>query len=142
LSEELNPVISTEETPVDVAQVPAPVEEAVVDAAPAPKAEATTETSEAVNNDRPQTGDRPAYGERPQRQQRGPYRRRRRPCQFCVDKTQHIDYKETAKLSKFLNERNKIVARRTTGTCAKHQRQLTEAIKRSRQVALLPYVVE
>ena len=69
-------------------------------------------------------------------------RKRRKVCQFCVDKMTHIDYKDTARLRKFLSERGKILPRRTTGTCAQHQRQLTEAIKRARQIALLPYVAE
>ena len=59
-------------------------------------------------------------------------RRRRKVCQFCVDKATFIDYKDTAKLRRFLSERSKILPRRTTGTCAMHQRQLTEAIKRAR----------
>ena len=69
-------------------------------------------------------------------------RKRKKVCQFCVDKCQHIDYKDTAKLRRFMSERSKILPRRTTGTCAHHQRQLTEAIKRARQVALLPYVTD
>ena len=69
-------------------------------------------------------------------------RRRRKVCQFCADKATFIDYKDTAKLLRFLSERSKILPRRTTGTCAMHQRQLTEAIKRARQVALLPYVTD
>ncbi len=69
-------------------------------------------------------------------------RKRRKVCQFCVDKMTHIDYKDTARLKKYISERGKILPRRTTGTCAQHQRQLTEAIKRSRQIALLPYVAE
>ena len=69
-------------------------------------------------------------------------RKRRKVCQFCVDKMTHVDYKDTARLKKYLSERGKILPRRTTGTCAQHQRQLTEAIKRSRQIALLPYVAE
>ena len=68
--------------------------------------------------------------------------KRRKVCQFCVDKATFIDYKDTAKLRRFLSERSKILPRRTTGTCAMHQRQLTEAIKRARQVALLPYVTD
>jgi small subunit ribosomal protein S18 len=68
---------------------------------------------------------------------------RRKPkkkvCQFCVDKAEFIDYKDTAKLRRFVSERSKILPRRITGTCAKHQRQLTEAIKRARHIALLPY---
>ena len=63
-------------------------------------------------------------------------------CQFCVDKCEYIDYKDAAKLRRFISERSKILPRRTTGTCAMHQRQLTEAIKRARQIALLPFVTE
>ena len=69
-------------------------------------------------------------------------RKRRKVCQFCVDKAQFVDYKDTVKLRKYLSERSKILPRRTTGTCAYHQRMLTEAIKRARQVALLPYVTD
>lgn len=69
-------------------------------------------------------------------------RRRRKVCQFCVDKVKAIDYKDTAKLRKYISERAKILPRRMTGTCAMHQRQLTEAIKRARHIALLPYTVE
>jgi len=68
--------------------------------------------------------------------------KRRKVCQFCVDKCESIDYKDVVKLRRFLSERSKILPRRTTGTCAHHQRQLTEAIKRARQVALLPYVTD
>ena len=57
-----------------------------------------------------------------------------------MDKVSYIDYKDTAKLKRFLSERSKILPRRTTGTCAIHQRELTTAIKRARQIALLPYV--
>lgn len=74
-------------------------------------------------------------GDRPMRP-----RKRRKVCQFCVDKVSYIDYKDTAKLKRFLSERSKILPRRTTGTCAIHQRELTTAIKRARQIALLPYV--
>ena len=69
-------------------------------------------------------------------------RKRRKVSSFCVDKVEHIDYKEAAKLRRYLSERGKILPRRTTGTCAKHQRQLTTAIKRARQIALLPYVTD
>ena len=68
--------------------------------------------------------------------------KRRKVCQFCVDKATFVDNKDTAKLKKFTSERGKILPRRATGTYAMHQRQLTEAIKRARQVALLPYVVD
>ena len=68
-------------------------------------------------------------------------RRKRRPkvCHFCVDKIDHVDYKEVEKLKKYITERGKIVPRRVTGTWAKHQRQLTRAIKRARIIALLPF---
>ena len=69
-------------------------------------------------------------------------RKRRKVCQFCVDKCQSTDYKDTVKLRRYMSERSKILPRRTTGTCAMHQRQLTVAIKRARQIALLPYVTE
>ncbi len=69
-------------------------------------------------------------------------RKRRKVCQFCVDKATFVDYKDVAKLKKFTSERGKILPRRATGACAMHQRQLTEAIKRARQVALMPYVVD
>ena len=64
---------------------------------------------------------------------------RKKVCHFCVDRIEEIDYKDIAKLRKFVSERAKILPRRATGTCAKHQRALTTAIKRARQVALLPY---
>lgn len=67
-------------------------------------------------------------------------RRHRKVCAFCVDKIEQIDYKDTARLRKCISERAKILPRRITGTCAKHQRQLTVAVKRARHVALLPYV--
>ena len=67
---------------------------------------------------------------------------RRKKCKFCIDKIKNIDYKEYEKLKRHLTERGKIIPRRITGNCAKHQRQLTLAIKRARYMALLPYVVE
>lgn len=72
----------------------------------------------------------------------GASRKRRKVCAFCVDKVKGIDYKDATKLRRYTSERAKILPRRTTGTCALHQRQLTEAIKRARQVALLPYVTD
>ena len=76
------------------------------------------------------------------REQRPRGRKRRKVCTFCVDKVEHIDYKDSKKLQRFLSERSKILPRRTTGACAYHQRLLTEAIKRARQVAILPYVTD
>ena len=69
-----------------------------------------------------------------------PNHRKKKVCIFCADKIDAIDYKGVAKLRKFISERAKILPRRVTGTCAKHQRQLTSAIKRARVIALLPYV--
>jgi small subunit ribosomal protein S18 len=76
------------------------------------------------------------------RDDRGTFRRRggrRKVCRFCADKDSRIDYKDAKGLSNFLTERGKIIPSRITGTCARHQRQLTTAIKRARVVALLPY---
>ena len=67
-------------------------------------------------------------------------RRRKKVCIFCEDKIDYIDYKDTNRLRKFISERGKILPRRVTGCCAYHQRELTTAIKKARQVALIPYV--
>lgn len=83
-------------------------------------------------NDRGDRGDRPGP--------RGPRKGRRKVCAFCVDRVHDLDYKDVAKLRKYLSERAKIVPRRVTGTCARHQRQVTLAVKRARHIALLPYV--
>ena len=64
---------------------------------------------------------------------------RKKVCHFCVDRVEEIDYKDVARLRKYVSERAKILPRRATSTCAKHQRELTTAIKRARQIALLPY---
>ena len=71
-----------------------------------------------------------------------PNRRRRKVCVFCADKVAFIDYKDSAKLRKFISERGKILPRRISGTCAVHQRELNTAIKRARNVALLPFVTD
>lgn len=63
-------------------------------------------------------------------------------CSFCVDKVEAIDYKEVAKIRRYTTERGKILPRRISGNCAKHQRQLTVAIKRARNIALLPFTAE
>ena len=67
---------------------------------------------------------------------------RRKVCSVCVDKVDHIDYKDAAKLRRFTTERGKILPRRISGNCAKHQRQVTLAIKRARNIALLPFTAE
>ncbi len=78
--------------------------------------------------------------ERPEHASRGGRKGRRKVCSFCVDKIDNIDYKDVARLRRFVSERAKILPRRVTGTCARHQRELTVAIKRARQIALMPFV--
>ncbi len=73
---------------------------------------------------------------------RGKYTPRRKVCAFCVDKIKDIDYKDVGRLRRYLSERAKIEPRRKTGTCARHQRGLTVALKRARYVALLPFTAE
>ena len=80
--------------------------------------------------------------ERPERPINRDRRPRRKVCAFCADKIEMIDYKDIQRLRRYLSERGKIVPRRVTGTCARHQRQLTTAIKRARHLALLPYVTD
>ncbi len=77
-------------------------------------------------------GDRGGGGRRP----------RRKVCSFCVDKVKRIDYKEVGRIRRYISERGKIDPRRKSGTCAKHQRMLTTALKRARHMALLPYTAE
>ena len=67
-------------------------------------------------------------------------KRKKKICNFCAEKSEFIDYKDVLKLRKYVSERSKILPRRITGTCAKHQRQLTVAVKRARTLALIPYV--
>ena len=67
---------------------------------------------------------------------------KKKVCSFCVDHVEEIDYKDVAKLKRFVTEKGKILPRRQTGTCARHQRAVTTAIKRAREMALLPYVGE
>ncbi len=67
-------------------------------------------------------------------------KRKKKICNFCAEKSEFIDYKDVLKLRKYVSERSKILPRRITGTCAKHQRELTIAIKRARIIALLPYI--
>ena len=64
----------------------------------------------------------------------------KRPCRFCAEKVEHIDYKDLEKIGRCVTDRGKIIPSRLTGTCARHQRVLTRAIKRARFMALLPYV--
>ena len=80
--------------------------------------------------------ERTERSERPRNGRKG----RRKVCRFCADKIETIDYKDVARLRNFVSERAKILPRRVSGTCAEHQRALTTAIKRARQMALLPYI--
>lgn len=87
--------------------------------------------------------ERPRGGGPPERRRRGGGGfRRRKVCAFCVEKARTIDYKDPAKLRRYLSDRGRIEARRRTGTCAKHQRWLSTALKRARHLALLPYTQE
>ena len=69
-------------------------------------------------------------------------KRRPKVCFYCVDKVEHVDYKDVEKLRKYISDRGKIMPRRVSGNCAKHQRQLTTAVKRARYMALLPYALD
>ena len=84
----------------------------------------------------------PSATTRPEKKRHGRYIPRRKVCAFCVDHVDEIGYKDVAKLRRYLSDRGKIEPRRKTGTCAKHQRRLTIALKRARHLALLPYTAE
>ena len=89
-------------------------------------------------------GGRPSYGggDRGAGGPGGPRRPRRKVCSFCVEKVQRIDYKDVGRIRRYISERGKIDPRRKSGSCAKHQRMLTTALKRARFMALLPYTAE
>lgn len=72
----------------------------------------------------------------------GPGSGRRKPCQHCRDKIDQVDYKDSVSLRKFVSDRGKIRSRRITGACRRHQSQIARAVKRARELALLPYVAE
>ena len=82
----------------------------------------------------------PAAAAAPQQRPFRPMRKKKKVCIFCADKIDYIDYKDTVRLKKLVSERSKILPRRISGTCAVHQRRLTVAVKRARQMALIPYV--
>jgi len=108
-----------------------------------------SEAATASKTDAPRSAARPARteGGRPERPARRPaaggrggkFQRRRKFCKFCADTSLTIDHKDPALLSQFVSERNKITPSRVSSTCAKHQRQLTTAIKRARVLALLAF---
>ena len=120
------------------------VDEAPVAEVAAEEAEEAVESTEVAAEAEQTSENAPAQEtteKRPYRQNnmRG---RRKKVCLFCTDKTAVIDYKDALKLRKYISERGKILPRRVSGTCAKHQRELTTAIKRARVLALLPYVTD
>lgn len=88
----------------------------------------------------PMQGGRPGGG--PPRRGKRSFVRKKKVCRFCVDKSDYIDYKKAEILAPFLQERGKILPRRMTGTCARHQRWLAVAIKRAQNIALLPFAAE
>ncbi len=103
-----------------------------------------TEAAEKVAEARPAARSAEGSAERrparkPSGAPRGRFQRRRKFCKFCADKSMHIDHKDPALLGQFITERYKILPSRVTGTCAKHQRGLTTAIKRARVLALLSF---
>jgi small subunit ribosomal protein S18 len=133
---------------------------AAPDAAPSPRSDEgrTGERTERPAGDRGEAprgedrGERPGgdrfgdRGDRPFRPRGGGFRGRgggrKKVCAFCVDKVDRVDYKDALKLRRYITERGKIEPRRKTGTCARHQRRLTIAIKRARHLALLPYTAD
>jgi len=100
------------------------------------------DTEEQQQTTRSEPAARPQQGARGQRRRRFVRRRARKRCAFCEDKALRIDYKKADLLQNYLTERGKILPRRATGTCAKHQRELALAIKRARHLALLPFIAE
>ena len=121
--------METEKTvDTEVVEQAAPVEETAAPAEVATAPEAAPAEEAAAPADA-----RPARAPRQNR-------RRKKVCTICAEKVDEIDYKDAGRLRKYTSERAKILPRRVTGTCAKHQRQLTVAIKRARHVALLPYI--
>ena len=115
-------------------------EEAVAEeTAEAPAENRDSESADGGNGERAERSE----GDRgDMRMRRRPIRRRRQVCAFCEDKNLVIDFKDVNTLKKYISERGKILPRRITGNCAKHQRAITLAVKRARHVALLPYTVE
>jgi small subunit ribosomal protein S18 len=122
----------------DMAEEPVPVTAQT----PAPAGAAAQTTAPGGTPPSRTTADGASPAPREGGRERGAYGGRRRVCGFCVDNVQRIDYKDTVRLRRFLSERGKIEPRRKTGTCAKHQRWLTTALKRARELALLPYTAE
>lgn len=102
----------------------------------------TTEETEQQAEEPEEPAAEEAAPARPERRRRGRPGGRRKVCAFCVEHVDIIDYKDPLKLRRYLSDRGKIEPRRKTGTCAKHQRRLSVALKRARHLALLPYTAE
>ena len=114
-------------------------EETAVEVEAAPEAAPAPAPARAASPPRPSRGAPPGRGPRQQDRRRGRFRPRRKVCSFCVDKVTHIDYKQVDTLRRFVDDHGKIIPRRKTGTCAKHQRRLAQAVKLARHLALLPF---
>ena len=120
------------------------VEEAAAQEAPAAeetRPEGGSESNAAAEGDQENRG-RDSQDRGDGRMRRRPMRRRRKVCAFCEDEKKEIDYKDVVTLKKYVSERGKILPRRITGTCAKHQRAITTAVKRARHIAIMPYSVD
>lgn len=146
--EQLTPVAEEQaagQPPVGAEAAPEARAEPAAETGPAPAVEPPVAGEGAAPSDETAPpGGQPATvpGARPERKRRGRYPPRRKICAFCVDHVDEIDYKDAAKLRRYLSDRGKIDPRRKTGTCAKHQRRLSIALKRARHLALLPYTGE
>ncbi len=114
-------------------------EERQAPAAPAQAEAAPPRPDGGRTEERPGGGGGPGGGPRRGGGGRGRFGSRRKVCAFCVDKIDTVDYKDPVKLRRYISERGKIEPRRKTGTCARHQRRLTIAVKRARHLALLPF---
>ncbi|GMV37999.1 MAG: hypothetical protein AMXMBFR61_25070 [Fimbriimonadales bacterium] len=127
-----------------------PITETTDQPTPAPD-ETVTPAQETAREQAPRQPDAYRSGPKPRdaeglaagpRERQRRFKRRRKMCAFCLEKARVIDHKEVPKLRRFITERGKIMPRRQTGTCARHQRMLATAIRRARECALLPYVAQ
>lgn len=96
---------------------------------------------EARSNDRDERGGPSAFASEEDRGRGGRSFRRRKVCRFCTEKEAIIDYRDAGAMKYFISERGKIVPRRISGNCAKHQREMAVAVKRARAIALIPYAI-
>lgn len=141
---------TTEESPAEAQETPPPAEAQAPERPAAEQAKQSEEQAGESEEQIPPAADeasgerREGDAQRPDRRAERPRRRfgRRKVCAFCVEKATSIDYKDPAKLRRYLSDRGRIDSRRKTGTCAKHQRWLATALKRARHLALLPYTPE